>query len=105
MIIGIEPPAGATTTPRITVNPATLTMNTTVGTPVSATFTVTGANLTGNVNLSVSGNNAFSLNKTSITATQATNGTTVTVTYNPDAVGTHEATVTLTSTDAESVTV
>ena len=105
MIIGIEPPAGVTTTPRITVNPATLTMNTTVGTPVTATFTVTGANLTGNVNLSVSGNTAFSLNKTSITATQATNGTTVTVTYNPDAVGTHEATVTLTSTDAESVTV
>ena len=105
MIIGIEPPAGALTNPRITVNPATLTMNTTVGTPVTATFTVTGANLTGNVNLTVSGNNAFSLNKTSITATQATNGTTVTVTYNPAAVGTHEATVTLTSTDAESVTV
>jgi hypothetical protein len=105
MIIGIEPPAGALNNPRITVNPATLTMSTTVGTPVTATFTVTGANLTSNVNLSVSGNNSFSLSTTSISATQAENGVTVTVTYNPAAVGTHEATVTLTSTDAEAVTV
>ena len=105
MIIGIEPPAGALNNPRITVNPATLTMNTTVGTPVTATLTVTGANLTGNVNLSVSGNNAFSLSTTSISANQAANGVNVTVTYDPSAVGTHEATVTLTSTDAEAVTV
>ena len=105
MIIGIEPPAGALTNPKITVNPTTLTMNTTVGTPVTATFTVTGANLTSNVNLSLSGNNAFSLSTTSISATQAEGGVTVTVTYNPTAVGSSEATVTLTSTDAENVTV
>ena len=105
MIIGIEPPAGAISTPRVTVNPSTLTMNTTVGTPVTATFTVTGANLTSNVNLSVSGNNAFSLSTTSISATQAENGVNVTVTYNPTAVGNHEATVTLTTTDADAVTV
>ena len=86
-------------------NPATLTMNTTVGTPVTATFTVTGANLTSNVALSVSGDNAFSLNTSSISASQAENGVTVTVTYNPSATGTNEATVTLTSTDAEDVTV
>ena len=105
MIIGIEPPAGALNNPRITVNPTTLTMNTTVGTPVTATFTVTGVNLTGNVNLSLGGNNAFSLSTTSISATQAESGVTVTVTYNPTAVGSSEATVTLTSTDAENVTV
>ena len=105
MIIGIEPPAGAINTPRVTVNPATLNMNTTVGTPATATFTVTGANLTSRVNLSLSGSNAFSLSTTSISATQAENGVNVTVTYNPSAAGTHEATVTLTSTDAESVTV
>ncbi len=105
MIIGIEPPAGATTTPKITVNPSTLTMNTTVGTPVTATFTVTGANLTGNVTLTRSGDNVFSLSTTSISATQAANGVTVTVTYNPTTVGSNEATITLASTDAESVTV
>ena len=105
MIIGIEPPAGALTNPRITVNPTTLTMNATIGTPVTATFTVTGANLTSNVALSLSGDNAFSLSTSSISATQAENGVTVTVTYDPTTVGTDEATVTLTSTDAETVTV
>ena len=105
MIIGIEPPAGALTNPRITVNPATLTMNTTVGTPATATFKVTGANLTSNVTLSISGSNAFALSTTSISASQAENGVNVTVTYDPSVVGTHEATVTLTSTDAEAVTV
>ena len=105
MIIGIEPPAGALTNPRITVNPAMLTMNTTVGTPVTETFTVTGYNLTSRVALSLSGDNAFSLSTTSISASQAENGVTVTVTYDPTLVGNQEATVTLTSTDAESVTV
>ena len=105
MIIGIEPPAGALTTPKITVNPSTLTMNTTVGTPVTATFTVTGANLTSNVSLSLSGSNAFTLSTSSISANQAANGVNVTVTYDPTTVGNHEATVTLTSTDAETVTV
>jgi hypothetical protein len=105
MIIGIEPPAGALTNPRITVNPATLEMNTTVGTPETATFKVTGANLTGNVSLSLSGSNAFTLSTSSISANQAANGVNVTVTYDPTTVGTHEATVTLTSADAETVTV
>ncbi len=105
MIIGIEPPEGALNNPRITVNPSTLEMSTTVGTPVTATFTVTGANLTSRVALSTSGDNAFSLSTTSISASQAENGVTVTVTFNPSTVGIHEATVTLTSTDAESVTV
>ena len=105
MIIGIEPPAGAQNNPRIMVNPTTLAMNTTVGTPVTATFQVTGANLTSNVALSISGSNAFALSTTSISASQAQNGVNVTVTYNPSVVGTHEATVTLTSTDAENVTV
>ncbi len=105
MIIGIEPPAGALTNPRITANPTTLTMNTFVGHPATATFTVTGANLISNVALSISGDNAFSLNTSSISVAQAENGVNVTVTYNPTRVGTNEATVTLTSTDAETVTV
>ena len=105
MIIGIEPPAGALTNPRISVNPSSLTMNTTVGTPATSTFTVTGANLTSRVNLTLSGDNAFSLNTTNISATQAASGVTVTVTYDPSTVGTHEATVTLSSSDAEDVTV
>ena len=105
MIIGIEPPAGALTDPRITVNPTTLTMNTIVGNPVTETITVKGYNLVGNIALSISGDNAFSLSTNSISMTQAPNGVDVTVTYNPASVGAHEATITLSSTDAPDVTV
>ena len=105
MIIGIEPPAGALTDPRITVNPTALDMSTLLGNSTTATFTVTGYNLTSNVNLSLSGDNAFSLSTTSISAAQAENGVTVTVTFNPTTPGDHEATVSLSSTDAETVTV
>ena len=105
MIIGIEPPAGALSNPRIKANPTTLEMEATIGTPATATFTVTGANLTSNVTLTLSGDNAFSLSTGSISATQVENGVTVTVTYDPTTVGTDEAIITLSSTDAEDVTV
>ena len=104
MIIGIEPPAGALTDPRIKVNPTTLNMYTTLGTPVTETFTVKGYNLTAGVNLTLSGDNAFSLSTNSISMDQALNEVTVTVTYNPTVIGSNEATVTLTSTDAPDVT-
>ena len=105
MIIGIEPPAGALTDPRITATPTTLTMNTIVGNPVTETFTVKGYNLTADVNLTLDGDNAFSLSTNSIGVSQAPDGVTVTVTYNPATVGDNEAIVTLTSTDAPDVTV
>ena len=105
MIIGIEPPAGALTDPRVKVNPATITMNTIVGTPATATFKVTGYNLTSDVILDLNGDDAFSLSATSIGVEEVGNGVDVTVTYNPAAVGDNEATITLTSTDAETVTV
>ena len=94
----------ATTTPKITVNPTSLSMSTTVGTPVTQTFTVTGTNLTGTVYLSCSGT-GFSIDKNNITRTAAGQGATVTVTYNPTAVGTHTGTVTLTSSGAQDVVV
>ena len=94
----------ATTTPKITVNPTSVSLSTTVGTPVTQTFTVTGTNLNGTVYLSCSGT-GFSIDKSNITKSAASAGATVTVTYNPTAVGTHTGTVTLTSSGAESVTV
>ena len=94
----------ATTTPKLTVNPTSLSMSTTVGTPVTQTFTVTGTNLTGTVYLSCSGT-GFSIDKNNITRSAASQGATITVTYNPTATGTHTGTVTLTSSGAEAVTV
>ncbi|MBR5170633.1 MAG: C10 family peptidase [Muribaculaceae bacterium] len=94
----------ATTVPTINVNPATVNMNTTVGTPVTATFTVTGANLTNAVYLTCNGQ-FFSIDKTNITKNAANSGVTVTVTYNPTTYGNHTGTVTLTSSGAQNATV
>ena len=94
----------ASSVPSITVNPSSLSFNTVVGTPVTKTFNVTGVNLTGVVNLAVNGT-AFSIDKTTITKTAATNGATVTVTFNPTTAGNHTGTVTLTSSGAQAVTV
>ena len=102
-VIGIQPPSGSSTTPVLNVNPTSLNMSTTVGTPVTQTFTVTGTNLNGTVYLTCEGD-GFTINKTNITKTAASQGATVTVTYNPTAVGTHTGTVTLTSSGAQTVT-
>ncbi len=107
MIIGIEPPAGALTNPKIKTDSNILDMTTIVGHPTTTTFTVKGYNLTNAVELSMSGDNAFSLSTTNISIAQAQNGdgATITVTYNPTEFGTHEATITLSSNGASNVTV
>ena len=106
MIIGIEPPAGATTNPRISTSTNTLDMAAYTGESATATFTVTGANLTGKVNVTLTdANGVFSVNPTSVSVNEATNGKTVTVTFSPQTVGTYTGTIKLTSTDASDVTV
>ena len=101
MIIGIEPPA---TGPTISVTPNNLDMVTTVGSTVTSTFKVTGSNLTSDVNLSCDGQ-FFTIDKTTVGMNAAEGGVVVTVTYSPTTRGTHTGTITLTSSDAETVTV
>ena len=79
---------------------------TTVGTPVQKTFTVMGENLKGDVTLTLNDeNNVFTLSTTTIAKADAEEGAEVTVTYNPTAEDIHMATVTVSSEDAENVTV
>ena len=94
-----------TATPTLTVTPTSLSMAATVGATKTATFKVTGADLTGNVTLTLSGANVFSISTTSITAANAANGVNVTLTYAPTAYGTQTATVTVASSGATSKTV
>jgi len=63
----------------------------------TATITIKGANLTGDLSLALSGTNAgyFSLPVTTISSTQAQNGYKLTVSYIPQTVGTHTATLTI----------
>ena len=92
-------------TPTLTVTPASLSMTANVGATKTATFKVTGADLTGNVTLSLSGASVFSISPTTITAANAANGVNVTVTYAPTAYGSQTATVTVASSGATSKTV
>ena len=92
-------------TPTLTVTPTSLNMSAKVGGTATATFKVTGADLTGNVTLSLSGASVFTISTSSITAANAANGVNVTVTYKPTATGTQTATVTVASSGATSKTV
>ena len=94
------------TTPTLTVTPTSLNMSAKVGGTSTATFKVTGADLTGNVTLTLTdANGVYSITPTTITAANAANGVNVTVTYAPTAYGTQTATVTVASSGATSKTV
>ena len=92
----------ATAVPTINVDPSSLSLSTTVGTPVTETFFVQGTNLTGLVYLSCSGA-GFQVSPTNISKASATAGVNVTVTYNPRAVGNHTGKVMLRSAGADTV--
>ena len=92
-------------TPTLTVTPTSLNMSAKVDGTATATFKVTGANLTGNVTLTKSGSDVFSISPTTITAANAANGVNVTVTYKPTAYGTQTASVAVASSGATSKTV
>lgn len=68
---------------------------TTSGVKVTTSVIVQGANLTSNLTLSVTGTNAayFSLSQTSMTKNVATNGKSITISYQPTASGNHTATL------------
>ena len=104
MIIGIAPPAGALG-PQITVDPTSLAFEGYVGETYTKTFTVTGANLNGNITITKQGSSNITVSPTSITAANAANGVQVTVTYKPTAAGNSNATITLASSGADNVTV
>ncbi len=85
--IALTGTATAPTVPTIAVNPATVTINTEPNTTGTATFTVTGTNLTGDITVAAS-DSWFTVSPTTIAAADAANGVTVTVSY--QAPGTEE---------------
>ena len=103
-VSGTSTGSGSSTTPTLTANPASLSFDTEVGSPVTQTFTLKGYNLTSSVTLSVSGTE-YTIDKTIVTKTAANNGIDITVTYNPTSSGTHTGSVLIKSAGAESITV
>ncbi|MEI6554144.1 MAG: lamin tail domain-containing protein [Paludibacter sp.] len=95
-------------TPTITVTEATVAaFSANIGSAPTKTINVSGANLTGNITLALSGTNAdqFSLSQTSLTQTGGSvSNTVITITYTPTTTGPHTATLTLSSAGATDVT-
>ena len=103
MVMGIQPPASG---PSIKVNPSKLYMDAYVDQTTTATFTVKGQELSSAVTLVLNDESGcFSIDATSVAAGDLENGKVITVTYAPQASGTHTATVTLSNPDAEDKTV
>lgn len=90
----------------ITVNPVSLSFSANVGATQNRMFTVMGSNLSGDLTLTLNNaNGIYSINKTRITASEATSGVRVTVTYSPTVAGSSNASVTISGGGAESKTV
>jgi hypothetical protein len=94
-------------TPELIADPESLTMTAVVGqTPATATFTVMATDLRGDITLTLSETDAFTINPATIAKADMTeDGVEVTVTYTPTQAGNDNATITIASEAAESVTV
>ena len=99
IFIGIEPPA---TVPTIKARASRLRTTAYVDSVATADFTVKGTLLTSDVTLTLNDENGvFAINTDHISQQNLKNGMRVTVTYQSNAVGTHHATITLSSEGAE----
>lgn len=80
----------------------TMTITTNINTPAQRAIHVKCSNLQGAVTLSITGANAslFSISKSSLTQSAATNGEDIVVTYSPNITGTHSAVLTISSPNA-----
>ncbi len=102
MIVGIHPPI---TTPTIIVAPRQIDMEAFVDQSSIASFIVNGKFLTDDVTMTLQdADGVFSLDATSVALNDLDSGKVVTVTYSPLASGSHTATITLSSPEAEDVT-
>jgi hypothetical protein len=99
IFIGIEPPA---TVPTIKARASRLRTTAYVDSAATAEFTVKGTLLTSDVTLTLNDENGvFAINTDHVSQQNLKNGMRVTVTYQSSAVGTHNATITLSSEGAE----
>lgn len=93
-------------TPEIIAEPENLPMAAKVGETATATFNVLGNDLKEVVTLTLNdANGVYTINPESISIKDAEEGATVTVTYAPTAAGSHKATISVTTKDAETATV
>ena len=92
-------------TPTVTASKSKVALDATVGQSVSATITVSGSSLNGDINMALSGTDASMFSISPTTIAKATASANVQVTYAPTSDGSHSATLTISSADAPDVTV
>ena len=94
------------TTPELITEPEALSFEAEANASQTKTFDVLGADLTGDVIVSLTdANHVFSVSSTTISKADAEEGATVSVTFTPTAAGSYTGSVTLSSAGAEAVTV
>ena len=102
--VGFQTPIEVVKIPEISATPTSVELSAPIGTSQTSEITVTSSNLTGNVSATISGGNgAFTVNPTTID--KSASNATLTVTFTPQAAQTYNATLTLASEGAESVTI
>ncbi len=102
---GNAPSGGSTPSvnPAIAVSATELEFNTTEGSVVTKTLNVKGENLTGNISLALTGTDAAQFSLSSSTIAKSVASADITVKYSPIAAGSHTATLTVSTSGAESV--
>ena len=104
MVIGIQPPEMVQ--PELTVTPARLSFSAQTGKSATKTISVFAKGLTGNLTVQFDGNQEiYTIDRTTISGTEAATGAIINVRYNPTAVGVTAATVTISGDGVESQTV
>lgn len=99
---GIEYILASNTTPAIVASPSTVSFELEPNYSENQTVSVIGRNLTGNISATLNDpSGVYSINSTTLSS----DGGNLVITYSPTAEGTHNATVTLSSPGAESVTI
>ena len=102
MVIGIQPPGGQITFPVLEVSPESLDFGTiNSGSTSRKTFTVTGMNLLGDINIT-SKSPMYQVSPATLTAEQVEAGATITVTYAPTNTGAHTSKIVVSGGAAES---
>ena len=105
MVIGIQPPEGYQN-PRLQAYPSVIDMQAYLGKPATATFSLKGTNLTGDVTLTLNDpDGVFAIDAATVGQTLAEGGQDITVTYTPNAVGNHTATIVCRSQGADDLTI
>ena len=105
-LAGIKYILGATSEPTIKAMPTSLAFEGYATMPYTQTLNVKGLKLEGDIIATLNDpSHTFSIDKTTITATEAAQGVDITVTWTPTATGETTATITLSASDAESVVV